>query len=163
MIDGTPVDTEHEAKSHGEHIIHNAIGGHLISHNILCEKCGGDYSKDDAAFTEIFQSFLLLLNQSGKLRKLDCDNLDHLKVNGEIFTSKDLKSDPLYEILFQNGKATPRSYFYQVHDDTKVVDVFCSKRGYKGYLPHVKSDLEKDGKDSDIYKFILHSDTLIWQ
>lgn len=36
LIDGAPVDTEHEAKSHGEHIIHNAIGGHLISHNILC-------------------------------------------------------------------------------------------------------------------------------
>lgn len=33
---------------HYEHIIPNAIGGHLTSCRILCEKCGGDYSKGDS-------------------------------------------------------------------------------------------------------------------
>ena len=30
-----------ECKCHDEHIIPNAIGGHLTSRDFLCESCGG--------------------------------------------------------------------------------------------------------------------------
>lgn len=43
---------------HYEHIIPNAIGGHLTSYRILCEKCGGDYSKGDSNFVNIFGCFI---------------------------------------------------------------------------------------------------------
>ena len=34
-----------ECKCHDEHIIPNAIGGHLTSRDFLCESCGGGLSK----------------------------------------------------------------------------------------------------------------------
>lgn len=48
-------------KVHGEHIIHNGIGGRLISRSILCEDCGRKYSADDAKFVNLFGGFLEML------------------------------------------------------------------------------------------------------
>ena len=55
------VTEPYQCKSHGEHIIHNGIRGKLISHQILCENCGCDYSRDDAAFCKIFAPFIVAL------------------------------------------------------------------------------------------------------
>lgn len=43
---------------HHEHIIPNALGGHLTSNTILCKKCGGDYSKGDRCFVDFFGGFI---------------------------------------------------------------------------------------------------------
>ena len=55
------VTEANQCKSHGEHIIHNGIRGKLISNQILCENCGCDYSRDDAAFCKIFAPFIAAL------------------------------------------------------------------------------------------------------
>lgn len=65
-----------ECKCHDEHIIPNAIGGHLTSRDFLCESCGGGLSKGDKVFTDIFAPFIVFLNQAGLLRSLDRDNVD---------------------------------------------------------------------------------------
>lgn len=52
MADGT------DCCPHYEHIIPNALGGHLTSNTILCKKCGGDYSKGDSSFVDIFGCFI---------------------------------------------------------------------------------------------------------
>ena len=57
-----------ECKCHDEHIIPNAIGGHLTSRDFLCESCGGGLSKGDKAFTDIFAPFIVFLNQARLLR-----------------------------------------------------------------------------------------------
>ena len=44
--------------AHYEHIIPNALGGHLTCNFILCKECGNAYSKDDKAFVEIFDGFI---------------------------------------------------------------------------------------------------------
>ena len=60
MVD-KPTDSS-LCKAHGEHIIHNGIRGKLISRAILCEECGGAYSKDDANFCKIFAPFVVALS-----------------------------------------------------------------------------------------------------
>ena len=52
MADGT------DCCPHYEHIIPNALGGHLTSNTILCMNCGGDYSKGDRSFVDIFGGFI---------------------------------------------------------------------------------------------------------
>lgn len=54
----SPKEKINQSTTHGEHIIHNAIFGRLISKNILCEECGSKYSADDASFTSLFYPFV---------------------------------------------------------------------------------------------------------
>ena len=46
-----------ECKCHDEHIIPNAIGGHLTSRDFLCESCGGGLSKATPSFIPYFLKF----------------------------------------------------------------------------------------------------------
>lgn len=52
MVEGT------ECRSHDEHIIPNALGGHLTSNFILCKMCGGNYSRGDRSFVDLFGGFV---------------------------------------------------------------------------------------------------------
>ena len=54
----SPEEKINQSTTHGEHIIHNAIFGRLISKNILCEECGSKYSAEDASFTSLFYPFV---------------------------------------------------------------------------------------------------------
>lgn len=96
-----------ECKCHDEHIIPNAIGGHLTSRDFLCESCGGGLSKGDKAFTDIFAPFIVFLNQAGLLRSLDRDNVNKKVLLGRIFENNELSSTPIHKIRYQKGKATP--------------------------------------------------------
>ena len=52
MVEGT------ECRSHDEHIIPNALGGHLTSNFILCKMCGENYSRGDRSFVDLFGGFV---------------------------------------------------------------------------------------------------------
>jgi len=77
-------DKNTQCKSHGEHILHNAIGGHLISHTILCEECSGAFSQEDSAFVDIFATFLALLDKGDKLL-LDRGRASNKSLKGQLF------------------------------------------------------------------------------
>lgn len=47
-----------ECCPHDEHIIPNALGGHLTSNYILCKTCGGSYSRGDRSFVDLFGCFV---------------------------------------------------------------------------------------------------------
>lgn len=52
-----------DEKKHGEHIIQNAIGGTLISDEILCKDCGNDLGDEiDVPFVKIFESIAIRLD-----------------------------------------------------------------------------------------------------
>lgn len=52
-----------KTRQHGEHIIQNAIGGALMSEEILCETCGGKLGRTvDTAFASALAPLTVLLN-----------------------------------------------------------------------------------------------------
>ena len=95
-------------KAHGEHIIHNGIRGKLISRAILCEECGGAYSKDDANFCKIFAPFVVAL--SDRMIPADHGKTDGNTLKGSIFKTSDVKEgDEGIEVTAKNGEV--RFYF----------------------------------------------------
>lgn len=84
---------------HYEHIIPNAIGGHLTSNRILCEKCGGDYSKGDSRFVNVFGCFI--------------HNLEHRMLFDRGHSDRQVKGsyydgDNQIEIVVEGNKAMPK-------------------------------------------------------
>lgn len=147
-----------ECKCHDEHIIPNAIGGHLTSRNFLCESCGGGLSKGDKAFTDIFAPFIVFLNQAGLLRSLDRDNVDKKVLPGRIFENNELSSTPIHKIRYQKGKAAPCKPFYRIDETNKKVFLFAEKKTAKHYRAHVEQQMKNDAKNIDQYHFEVFDD-----
>lgn len=147
-----------ECKCHDEHIIPNAIGGHLTSRDFLCESCGGSLSKGDKAFTDIFAPFIVLLNQAGLLRSLDRDNVDKKVLTGGIFENNELSSKPIHEIRYQKGKAAPCKPFYRIDETNKRVFIFAEKKTAKLYRAYVEQQMKNEAKDIDQYHFDVLDD-----
>ena len=96
---------------HFEHIIPNAIGGHLTSCRILCEKCGGDYSKGDSSFVNIFGCFI--------------HNMEHLILFDRGHSDRQVKGscfdgDNQIEIIVEGNKAMPRKPIVEEAGDGHV-------------------------------------------
>lgn len=118
------VTEANQCKSHGEHIIHNGIRGKLISNQILCENCGCDYSRDDAAFCKIFAPFIAAL----KDRLIPADHgRDTLKtLSGSLFDNLDSKLDlPSRQVNIRGDVVTPVEPYYEIEDD--VITVYADK------------------------------------
>ena len=147
-----------ECKCHDEHIIPNAIGGHLTSRDFLCESCGGSLSKGDKAFTDIFAPFIVFLNQAGQLRSLDRDNVEKKVLTGGIFENNKLSSKPIHEIRYQKGKATPCKPFYRIDESNKRVFIFAEKKTAKHYRAYVEQQMKINVKDINQYQFEEHND-----
>lgn len=147
-----------ECKCHDEHIIPNAIGGHLTSRDFLCESCGGSLSKGDKAFTDIFAPFIVFLSQAGLLRSLDRDNVDKKVLTGGIFTNNELSSEPVQKIKYQKGKATPYKPFYSIDETNKKVFLFAEKKTAKHYRAYVEQQMKNDAKNIDQYHFEVFDD-----
>lgn len=147
-----------ECKCHDEHIIPNAIGGHLTSRDFLCESCGGSLSKGDKAFTDIFAPFIVFLNQAGLLRALDRNNVDKKVLTGGIFENNKLSTATIHEMRYQKGKATPCKPFYSIDETNKRVFIFAEKKTARHYRAYVEQQMKNDGKSIDQYQFDIFDD-----
>jgi hypothetical protein len=142
-------------KAHGEHIIHNGIRGKLISRTILCEECGGAYSKDDANFCNIFAPFIVAL--SDRMISADHGKADGNALKGSIFKTPDVKeSDIGIEVTAKNGEVIPVQPFYTIEGNK--IDVYAGKKRIKDYLKVLAKELADKGDDIAYYTIEQHTD-----
>ena len=144
-----------QCKVHGEHIIHNGIRGKLISHSILCEECGGAYSKDDANFCKIFAPFVVAL--SDRMIPADHGNTDGNTLKGSIFKTPDVKEgDEGIEVTAKNGEVIPVQPFYTIEGNK--IDVYVGKKRIKDYLKVLTKELADKGDNIANYTIEKHTD-----
>lgn len=122
------------AKRHKEHIIHNGIYGKLKSSTILCEQCGGLYSKNDAKFVELFSGFIELLRE--KLINKDHGSTNAKRLKGFLYLPEDEKKD----IEFFDGKTYPITPYYEIDTDNKVIKIYGHKKRIIQYQNVVKKE-----------------------
>ncbi len=153
MVD-KPTDSS-LCKAHGEHIIHNGIRGKLISRTILCEECGGAYSKDDANFCKIFAPFVVAL--SDRMIPADHGRTDGNTLKGSIFKTPDVKEgDEGIEITAKNGEVIPVQPFYTIEGNK--IDVYAGKKRVKDFLKVLTKELADNGDDIANYTIERHID-----
>ena len=114
-------------KRHKEHIMHNGIYGRLKSSTILCEKCGGAYSKSDAKFVELFSGFIDLLQDKLYSKDHGGDKRKRLKAYLEP------GSDRQVEVDYKDGKTSPRDPYWIVDDEKKELILCANDNRQKGY------------------------------
>ena len=149
-----PTDST-QCKAHGEHIIHNGIRGKLISHAILCEECGGVYSKDDANFCKIFAPFVVAL--SDRMISADHGKTDGNMLKGSLFKTPDVKEgDEGIEITSKNGEVIPVQPFYTIEGNK--IDVYAGKKRIKDYLKVLTKKLADNDDDIAQYTIERHTD-----
>ena len=147
--------SENQCKAHGEHIIHNGIRGKLISRTILCEECGGSYSKDDANFCKIFAPFIAALND--RMIPADHGKPDRNAIKGSLFKTPDIKEgDNGMEVTAQNGKVIPIQPYYTIEGNK--IDVYAGEKRIKDYLKVLTKELSDKGDDINHYTIELHTD-----
>ena len=93
---------------HFEHIIPNALGGHLTCNTILCEKCGGDYSKGDSCFVALFDCFVHHIEH----QMLFDRKHGGVKVKGSYYDG-----DKKVDIIVDEKAATPKRPIVKEDDD----------------------------------------------
>lgn len=120
-----------ECCPHYEHIIPNAIGGHLTSNAILCKDCGGGYSKDDKKFVEIFGGFIHNLEH----RMLFDRGHDGALVKGSYFDG-----DEKIDINVNENGATPQRPIIKEEADSVII------KANKKVARQLKKKYEKEGK-----------------
>ena len=153
MVD-KPTDSS-LCKAHGEHIIHNGIRGKLISRSILCEECGGAYSKDDANFCKIFAPFVVAL--SDRMIPADHGKTDGNTLKGNIFKTPDVKEgDEGLEVTAKNGEVIPVQPFYTIEENK--INVYAGKKRIKDYLKVLTKELADNGDDIANYTIERHTD-----
>jgi hypothetical protein len=153
MVD-KPTDSS-LCKAHGEHIIHNGIRGKLISCTILCEECGGAYSKDDANFCKIFAPFVVAL--SDRMIPADHGKTDGNTLKGSIFKTPDVKEgDEGLEVTAKNGEVIPVQPFYTIEENK--INVYAGKKRIKDYLKVLTKELADNGDDIANYTIERHTD-----
>lgn len=149
-----------ECQCHNEHIIPNAIGGHLTDRHILCKDCGGSLSKDsDSGFTDIFAPFIVQMQEAGILKPLDRNNNSKRPLGGFIFADKTTDS-PKEEIKYNKGKAIPTVPHYYVDEEKKIVNIYAEKKTAGNYIKKIERELRKKGKNLDDYEYKIHNDLM---
>lgn len=142
-------------KAHGEHIIHNGIRGKLISRTILCEECGGSYSKDDANFCKIFAPFIVALNDW--LIPADHGKPGGYTLKGSLFKTPDIKEgDNGIDVTARDGKVIPIQPYYTIEENK--IDVYAGEKRIKDYLKVLANELKDKGDDIDHYTIEQHTD-----
>lgn len=133
-----------ECKAHGEHIIHNGIRGKLISRTILCEECGGKYSKEDSAFCKIFDPFMAAL--SGRLIPADHGKDTDKVLKGSLYdTPTSNPDDPSRQVTIKKGVAAPLEPYYEIEGN--MLTLYAEKHRINQYEKVVPKELEQEGKD----------------
>lgn len=153
MVD-KPTDSS-LCKAHGEHIIHNGIRGKLISRAILCEECGGAYSKDDANFCKIFAPFVVAL--SDRMIPADHGKTGGNTLKGSIFKTPDVKEgDEGIEVTAKNGEVIPVQPFYTIEGNK--IDVYAGEKRIKDYIKVLTKELADKGDNIANYTIEQHTD-----
>ena len=130
--------------THGEHIIHNGIRGKLISNQILCKDCGGDYSKEDSAFCKIFAPFMVALKD--RLIPADHGKDTFKTLPGSLFDSPTCApDDPSRLVNARNGVVTPVEPYHEMDGDT--ITVYAEKHRIDQYVNVLAKQLKAEGKD----------------
>ena len=133
-----------ECKAHGEHIIHNGIRGKLISRTILCEKCGGAYSKEDSTFCKIFDPFMAAL--STRLIPADHGKDTDKVLKGSLFDAPTSNmDDPSRKVTIKKGVASPIEPYYEINGNT--ITLYAEKHRIDQYEKVVAKELCADGND----------------
>lgn len=144
-----------ECKAHGEHIIHNGIRGKLISRTILCEKCGGAYSKEDSNFCKIFDPFIAAL--SDRLIPADHGKDTDKVLKGSLFdTPTTNMDDPSRKVTIKKGVAAPIEPYYEI--DGSTITLYAEKHRIDQYEKVVAKELSADGKDITNYTVVKVTD-----
>lgn len=133
-----------QCQAHGEHIIHNGIRGKLISDQILCERCGSDYCKEDSAFCKIFAPFIAAL----KDRLIPADHgKDTLKtLPGSLFNSPTCNpDDPSRLVNAKDGVVTPVEPYHEIDGDK--ITVYAEKHRIDQYVNVLAKQLKAEDKD----------------
>lgn len=137
-----------QVQTHGEHIIHNGIRGKLISNQILCKACGGDYSKEDSAFCKIFAPFMVALKD--RLIPADHGKDTFKTLPGSLFDSPTCApDDPSRLVNARNGVVTPVEPYHEMDGDT--ITVYAEKHRIDQYVNVLAKQLKAEGKDIDDY------------
>lgn len=144
--------TDDTVKRHKEHIIHNGIYGKLKSSIILCEKCGGAYSKNDAKFVELFSGFIEVLHD--KLIVKDHGTTSAKRLKGFLYLPEDEKKD----IEFCGDKAYPVTPFYEIDEEANIIKIYGQKKRIEQYQNVVK----KDHPECSDYAVELCDDISAW-
>lgn len=135
---------EGECKAHGEHIIHNGIRGKLISRTILCEECGGKYSKEDSNFCKIFDPFIAALGN--RLILADHGKVGDKVLKGSLFdTPSGNPDDPNRKVMIKNGVVAPIEPYYEIDGDR--ITLYAEKNRIDQYEKVVAKELQQEGKD----------------
>lgn len=131
---GKKLSNDGTVKRHKEHIIHNGIYGKLKSSIILCEKCGGAYSKNDAKFVELFSCFIEVLHD--KLISKDHGTTNAKRLKGFLYLIEDEKKD----IEFWGDKAYPVTPYYEIDQEANIIKIYGQKKRMEQYQNVVKKD-----------------------
>lgn len=139
-------------RRHKEHIIHNGIYGRLKSADILCEKCGSAYSKEDSCFVNLFSGFLETLHDY--LYKRDHGKDKRKRLRAYFYPNSENELDNKEEVEFCAGKVYPRTPYYEVFEENKEIQIVA----HKDRLPHFEKVLLKEHPEYSEYKRILIDD-----
>lgn len=141
-----------KSKNHKEHIIPQALGGHLDIGGILCKECGGEKylgGEIDAEIAKLFKPITNRLNIK-KDRKTTTGS-----IRGKLkpfLTEKEIKVNvDLNTISHQIPE-------YEIDDNNKKVYIFGNKTTVKRFQHKVLKELkEKSDKDYSTYEIELKS------
>lgn len=140
-----------QCHAHGEHIIHNGIRGKLISDQILCERCGSDYSKEDSAFCRIFAPFMVALKD--RLIPADHGKDTYKTLPGSLFDSPTSNPDaPNRLVNTRNGVVTPVEPYHEIDGD--IITVYADKHRINQYVNVLAKQLKAEGKDIADYTVV---------
>ena len=134
--------------THGEHILHNAILGRLVSKKILCKKCGNSFScNDDAPFTSLFAPIVERLEEYGAYPRRTSNSVAK---TGYLHTSDDKNTDTIVVekdgMIFKKDNKYPD---YSIDEATKTVIVKASSPRTKAF----KNQLTKEKPELSSYTF----------
>ena len=129
-------------KTHGEHIIQQAIGGSLIEHDILCFACGDTLGAEiDIPFNKIFNSLATRLNIK-KDRK--SNNSSTNEVNGKFISGKCQFGNEIgnVDVIWKDFKVAPVKPFHKYTKDNSGVIIYANKKVSKNYIKKVEIEIK---------------------
>lgn len=123
-----------------EHIIPNALGGHLKSKNILCDFCGNELSHDiDNGFNEIFKNISSRLEIRIDRSKNKNNKESKKKTEGEILG---------IPVVIKNNKVVPSKPSYKIFGETII---FFLPTENDGYCKSIIKKINFLGREERIY------------
>jgi hypothetical protein len=143
------------SKNHKEHIIPQALGGHLTATGILCRECGGDKYLSralDKPFSELFKSIAIRLD----VRK---DRGSKSKIKSISAKLKPFKSKEEIDVnITQNKEISYKKPSQKIDIKNKVIYVYGNRKTAKTYKNKVLKDIKDTLENYEQYEVKVISD-----